>query len=84
MFASLQKVLRKALTRDGLRRGLHESTKALERRSARLCCLAADCEVAALKQLVKALCETNGIPLIECVARVRGVRFGGPLCVRSP
>ena len=37
----------------------------LDKRVARLCVLASNCDVDAYKKLVKALCETNNIPIIE-------------------
>ncbi len=39
--------------------------KVLDKRVARLCVLASNCDVDAYKKLVKALCETNNIPIIE-------------------
>eukprot|EP00353_Schmidingerella_taraikaensis_P006999 CAMPEP_0185572500 /NCGR_PEP_ID=MMETSP0434-20130131/4417_1 /TAXON_ID=626734 ORGANISM="Favella taraikaensis, Strain Fe Narragansett Bay" /NCGR_SAMPLE_ID=MMETSP0434 /ASSEMBLY_ACC=CAM_ASM_000379 /LENGTH=149 /DNA_ID=CAMNT_0028188391 /DNA_START=22 /DNA_END=471 /DNA_ORIENTATION=- len=62
---ALKAVLRKALSRDGLKRGLHECAKALDRRTARLCILAVNCTEDHYKNLVKALCESNSIPMLE-------------------
>ena len=61
---ALKEVLKKALIDDRLRRGLREAAKALDARTARLCCLAKDCDNAEYTALVRALCEEGGIHLI--------------------
>ena len=61
---ALKEVLKKALIDDRLRRGLREAAKALDARTARLCCLAKDCDNNEYTQLVRALCEEGGIHLI--------------------
>lgn len=62
---ALKAVLLKARIHDGLKRGLHECAKVLDKGVARLCVLATNCDVDAYKKLVKALCESKNIPIIE-------------------
>ena len=62
---ALQEVLKNALIADGLARGLHECTKALDKRQAHVCILANNCDEAMYVKLVEALCTEHGINLIK-------------------
>jgi len=62
---ALQEVLKTSLIHDGLARGLHESTKALDKRQAHLCVLATNCDEPMYQKLVEALCAEHKIDLIK-------------------
>lgn len=53
---ALKTVMHSALIHNGLRKGLREATKALDRKSARLCCLAKDCDEPSYFKLVTVRC----------------------------
>ena len=55
ILTGLQLVLKKALTHDGIARGLHEATNAIEKHAAELCVLAEDCNQPDYMKLVQAL-----------------------------
>ena len=61
---AIQVVLKKALAHDGLSRGLHEASRAIERGQAQLCVLADDCNQPDYKKLIEALCAEQGATLI--------------------
>merc|ERR1739848_464466 len=61
---ALRDVLNRALIHGGLKRGLREVAKALDSRTAKLCCLAKDCDNAEYSNLVRALCDEGGVSLV--------------------
>jgi len=65
ILTALKEVLKKSLIHNGLARGLHECAKALDKRQAHLCVLAANCSEPAYIRLVEALCTANNINLIK-------------------
>eukprot|EP00178_Gracilaria_changii_P019614 TRINITY_DN56812_c0_g1_i1.p1 TRINITY_DN56812_c0_g1~~TRINITY_DN56812_c0_g1_i1.p1 ORF type:complete len:145 (-),score=32.88 TRINITY_DN56812_c0_g1_i1:41-475(-) len=65
VFVALQQVLKTSLVHDGLARGLRESVKALDRRQAHLCVLAANCDEPNYVALVRALCDEHEVKLIK-------------------
>ena len=76
---ALREVLKNALIGDGLSRGLHETTKALDKRQALLCILAENCDEAAYKKLVEALCQEHQIPLLTVPDNMQLGKYAG-LC----
>ncbi|XP_044025497.1 40S ribosomal protein S12 isoform X2 [Siniperca chuatsi] len=62
---ALPEVLKTSLIHDGLARGIREATKALDKRQAHLCALAANCDEPMYVKLVEALCAEHQINLIK-------------------
>mmetsp|Transcript_55701 Transcript_55701/g.172661 ORF Transcript_55701/g.172661 Transcript_55701/m.172661 type:complete len:143 (+) Transcript_55701:85-513(+) len=65
VMTALQQVLKNALVADGLKRGLHECAKALDKRQAHLCVLSSSCDEANYVKLVEGLCTEYQINLIK-------------------
>merc|ERR1712098_1019382 len=65
IYEALQEVLKNALIHDGLRRGVKEATKALDKRTAHLCILANSVDEPMYTKLVEALCHEHGISLLK-------------------
>ena len=73
---AVQEVLKNAMVVDGLVRGLREAVKALDKRKAHLCILAANCDEPSYVKLVEALCVEHNIPMFKVCGwwrRWRGV-----------
>lgn len=63
--SALRHVLRESLYVDGLARGIDESARALDKKRAKMCVLAKDCEEANYTKLVEALCKEHECPLVK-------------------
>ena len=73
----LREALRSALIQDGLSRGLHETTKALEKGQALLCIKAENCNDDEYKKYVQALCEEHQIPFLTVPNNMRFGKYAG-------
>lgn len=62
---AIQQVMKKALAHDGLSRGLHEVTRAIEQGIVQLCFLADDCDQPDYKKLIQALCAEKNVNLLS-------------------
>ena len=62
---ALVKVLKNSPCHDGLRRGLHEVAKALDKGDAKLCVLSQGCNEPAYTKLIEALCAEHGVDLMK-------------------
>jgi len=80
--SALFKVIQTSLHHNGLARGLRECVKVLDRGTAHLCVLAANCEEAAYTKLITALCLEKKVPLIKVDDRKTIGEWAG-LCIRD-
>ncbi|KAG1743627.1 50S ribosomal protein L30e-like protein [Suillus paluster] len=80
---ALQQVLKNALVRDGLARGLRECAKALDKRQAHLCVLVETCTEAEYIKLIEALCAEHKINLIKIDKEGNPRKVVGCSCVVS-
>jgi len=72
---ALQEILKLAMIHDGLARGLRESVKALDKRSALLCVLANNCDEQMYVKLIEALCAEHNINLIKVSSYINKYTF---------
>jgi len=66
---AIKSVIKKSNAHGGLVKGLNEVGKALDRKTAVLCVLAADCHDPKYKKLITALAKQSAVPLIEVDSR---------------
>lgn len=65
IYSAIREVMKRARNKDGLFKGINECARAIDRKNARVCFLAKNCENADYKTLIKALCSEHGVPLVE-------------------
>ena len=65
LMTALGEVMKKAMVHDGLARGLREAVKALDRRDAKFCVIAEDCDEPSYSRLIDALCKQHNIPVLK-------------------
>ncbi|RNF17894.1 40S ribosomal protein S12 [Trypanosoma conorhini] len=70
-------VVRKSREVNGLVRGLSEVARALDRRTAHMCLLAADCEDEEYKKLIKGLATQANIDFVEVESREELAEWAG-------
>ncbi|VDO04011.1 unnamed protein product [Rodentolepis nana] len=63
--AALREVLKNAIAANGVIRGLHQCTRAIERRDVIVCFLSESCDESAYTDIIEALCQEYGVPLIK-------------------
>ena len=62
--SALAKVIKKSQLHDGIKHGLNEVVKSIDRKEPHLIILAEDCQEAKYKKLIEAFAKQNDIPLI--------------------
>eukprot|EP00398_MALV-I-01_sp_L67-1_P000740 gene740-311_t len=65
VFTAVRKVLKNAMFQDGVVRGLHEVSKAIEAGRAQVVFLNEACDEGSYKKLIEALCEEKQIPIVN-------------------
>nr|CUU99094.1 40S ribosomal protein S12 [Hymenolepis microstoma] len=63
--AALREVLKNALAVNGLIRGIHQCTRAIEKRDVIVCFLSETCDESTYTDIIEALCQEYGVPLIK-------------------
>jgi small subunit ribosomal protein S12e len=65
LFTAVRKVLKNAMYTDGVVRGLHQVTKAIDGGHAQVVFLSESCNEAVYKKLIQALCAEKQVPLVN-------------------
>ena len=80
LFTAVKEVLKKALINNKLARGIHESAKALDKRTAMLCVLSTKCDEPAYVRLIEALCTEHSINLLKVDVEAKTLGEWAGLC----